>query len=42
MSLVGQEEEVVGGRSGGGPGGPHIMPWRGHMPAAPLGGVGAR
>ena len=40
-SLGGEDKGVVGGRSGGGPGGTHTMPWRGHMPVAPQCGVGA-
>ena len=41
MSMVGQEEDVVGGRRGEGPGGTHTMSWRATLPAAPAGGVGA-
>ena len=40
MSLVGQEEGVVGGRSGEGPGGTHTMSRRATLPAVPAGGVG--
>ena len=40
MSLVGQEEEVVGGRRGEGPGGTHTMSRHATLPAAPAGGVG--
>ena len=41
MSLVGQEEGVVGGRKGEGPGGTHTMSRRATFPTAPAGGVGA-
>ena len=41
MSLVGQEEGVVGGRSGEGPGRTHTMSRCATLPTAPGGGLGA-